>query len=538
MKNKKIFFVLTVIFVFAISPVFSQEVAENEYMEKEFNVYLSDGIPLLHPHISYDADEAQILTALYEGLFVYDPFTLEPVGGIAEAWNVTGGRTWRFMLRKNAKFENGDKITAQTFKDSWFALLSPEENCPYASMLDFIDGAADFRTGKLKNKNQVGIKVESDEVLVVYTASPAEHLPSVLCHHAFGAVHPSQLKISQQALKRDEIKNAKKAFKPISSGAYKIEKFTEENLILVKNEKYWDHSFLSIPKINIFLKLEEEEAAKKFNLGELDWIGNLAGMKDIADKSSIHIAPMFSTEYFFFRTDTGISANPKIREALLLAIPYEKLRGGYLIPASTLVFPLNEYPKITGVEEYNIYKAREILDSLNLSSEDKIIKVKIPENEHYNKLLKILTNAWKVLGFEIVSEKHVYAEYFPKLKTPDYNLGVISWIGDFADPMAFLENFRAGSGLNNSAWQNKEYENSIRLAGSEKNLKKRYKYLSEAEQRLIKDSVIIPLSHNPSANIIDIYSFSGWYTNAINIHPFKFIKFKYQKILPGIVMNF
>lgn len=128
--------------------------------EKDFNICISDSIPMLHPHISYNADEAQLLTALYEGLFVYDPKTLEPIGGIAESWKVTGGRTWRFILRENAKFENGDAITATTFKDSWLNLLSPELNCPYASLLDCIDGVSDWRNGKLKNKNQIGIQVD------------------------------------------------------------------------------------------------------------------------------------------------------------------------------------------------------------------------------------------------------------------------------------------------------------------------------------------------------------------------------------------
>ena len=171
-----------------------EKIAETEEYKKDFNMFISEGFPMLHPHVSYNADEAQLLTALCEGLFIYDPLTLEPIGGVAESWKITGGRTWRFNIRENARFENGDEITATTFKEAWLNLLSPELNCPYASLLDCIDGVADWRLGKLKNKNQIGIQVESERVLTVYTTSPCQYLPLILCHHAFSAVHPSQLK--------------------------------------------------------------------------------------------------------------------------------------------------------------------------------------------------------------------------------------------------------------------------------------------------------------------------------------------------------
>lgn len=179
--------------------VFSQEEFNSR---REFNAGISNSIPMMHPHISFNADESQILTALYEGLFVYDPYTLQPIPALAESWTKTGGRTWRFTIKRNAKFENGDPITAQTFVESWLNLLTPEAEFEYASLLDFIDGAADYRSGKLKNKAQVGIKAESERVFVVYTNMQAEHLPAVLCHHAFSAVHPSQLKKTPKSFQK------------------------------------------------------------------------------------------------------------------------------------------------------------------------------------------------------------------------------------------------------------------------------------------------------------------------------------------------
>ena len=501
---------------------------------REFNVAISNGIPMLHPHISFNADEAQILTALYEGFFVYDPYTLQPMPALAEQWTHTDGRIWRFTIKENAKFENGDPITAQTFADSWFNLLTPGAGFEYSSLLDFIDGAADYRTGKLKNKNQVGIKAESERVFAVYTNMQAEHLPSILCHHAFSAVHPSQLKNTQKLSKSTAIKNAKSAFKPLSSGPYKIEKFTEKEIILTKNENYWDTNSVEISKINLLLNLTKEQAAEKFNKGEIDWLSRSDVIPKIGDQRNIRIDPMFATEFFFFKTSAGISRIKEIREALLLAVPYEELREGYLIKASTLIFPLAGYPAIKGIGEYNIQKAEEIINKLGLTKSEKKIVIKVPDLQYYKDLISILNKAWEKIGITCEAKFFPFSSYYNELKSSDYNLGIISWIGDFADPLAFLEIFRPESTLNDSDWNNREFEQTLKKAAADAQIKSRFEKLSTAEELLLKDCVIIPLSHQVSVNIIDLFSIEGWYSNAINIHPFKFIKFVRPQPLPDV----
>nr|WP_152513842.1 peptide ABC transporter substrate-binding protein [Treponema pedis] len=518
---------------------FSEENVEKKNGEKKrLTVSISTGIPMLHPHISFNADEAQMLTALYEGLVVYDPYTLQPVPAIAEKWSVTGGRTWRFTLRKNAKFENGDPITAKTFVDAWLNLLTPGAGYQYASLLDCIDGAADYRTGKLKNKEQVGIKAESEYVLLVYTNSPSEHLPNILCHHAFSAVYGNQLKEAGQLVKQSGFDSAKKAFKPVSSGAYKISRFTDGEIFLEKNENYWDTASVQIPEISLILNLQEESAAEKFNKGEIDWLSRADVLSKIGDSRYIHIDPLFATEYFFFKTSSQKTKNKEFRKALLLAIPYEELRNGYLIQASSLIFPLVGYPEVEGITEYNVYKAEQLINELKLTEDEKSLIIKLPDTAYYKELFKILKNAWGKIGIKTEAVFSSFAKYYDELKTEDYNLGIISWIGDFADPLAFLEMFRPKSTLNDSGWSNTEFEQMLRRAGSETQVTKRYGYLAKAEQLLLDEGVVIPISHNTSVNIIDTFSIGGWFSNAIDIHPFKFIKFSSPQPIPGIVKNY
>ena len=147
-----------------------------------------------NPIISYTTTEAQIYTALYEGLVTYDPYSLDPLPATASRWEVSDdGKTYRFTLRSSARYSNGDEVIASHFRDTWLELLSPEMDAPYASLLDIVVGARAFRTGENSDADSVGIRVISDRTLEVELETRATHFLRILCHHSFVAVHPDML---------------------------------------------------------------------------------------------------------------------------------------------------------------------------------------------------------------------------------------------------------------------------------------------------------------------------------------------------------
>ena len=142
----------------------------------------------MNPHTA-NYSSRQILTGLFEGLFSYDPYSLEARPAVAESYKLSRDKkTWTFTLRSNAKFSNNDSISAQSVYDSWIRLLSPAAQAPFASLLDCIEGVEEYRTGKGTVEN-VGIKVSGPQTLVVKLQNPTEHFPKILCHHAFSVVH-------------------------------------------------------------------------------------------------------------------------------------------------------------------------------------------------------------------------------------------------------------------------------------------------------------------------------------------------------------
>ena len=157
--------------------------------------------------------------------------------------------------------------------------------------MDCIEGASDFRNGKISAQD-VRIDARDDFTVVVHLTEPAGHLPKILCHHAFSVV--------------SENKNA-------YSGAFALESYDGNEILIKKNEFYWDSENVKIPEIKISLSDDYSENSHKFNNGEIDWIMGNAEAAKIIDKSKLLIGTEFGTVYFFFKKQDNVWAK---KEAL------------------------------------------------------------------------------------------------------------------------------------------------------------------------------------------------------------------------------
>ena len=502
----------TLIFFLCSSTAFSEDVYSKPdfFPEDQRNLVILD-----YPH-DYDLNpltanytsEAQILTGLYEGLFSYNPNTLEPEYALCSSYKISRDKKrWTFTLRSDAKFSDGEPITAYSIRDSWLKLLATEE-APFASLLDCISGAEEYRTGK-GTADQVRISARDNTTLVVHLKEPTEHLPAILCHHSFSAVSPNP---------------------DVYSGPFKLKYFRNGVLKMVRNPYYHDATTVVIPGITIVQTDSEEENTHLYNIGVVDWITGDVDANKILNSDSVHVNADFGTTYLFFKKRGGIWDNPEFRHALLEAIPYDKLRSMFSIQASTLVYPLSGYPTVAGLKDYDEEDAR-------LMMQDARENAGIPQNKTLEIIFAIsdtplmqfwaqtLKEAWKPLGVNLITQTTSVEDYNPSIPYWNADLFIYSWIGDYADPLAFLELFRGKSTLNVANYQNQEYDSMLSEA-AQTTSSDRYKILSRAEQLLLDDSMIIPISHSVSLNIINLNNIGGWQTNPLDIHPYRYMYIK------------
>ncbi|MCR5288586.1 MAG: peptide ABC transporter substrate-binding protein [Treponema sp.] len=528
------------ILCFICSSVFAQDQAEEENFLEDLQLELEEqeGNPdqelqrpftyiqsvhanNLNPQTASYSSEAQILVDLYEGLFTYNPVSLAPEPALAESYHVSRNKLrWTFKIRQDIYFSDGSPITAADVQRSWLTLLATPQ-APYASFFDIIKGAKEYRAGKATSET-VGIKVSKDNTsVIVQLLNPAGHLPRLLCHHAFSVIgkKPS-----------------------VYSGAYTIASQTQNELVLNKNEYYWNAAAVHIPEVHILQSNDLAENAFLYNTGKADWVDGSIDINKVLSSKSVQVHAEFGTQYLFFKNRNQDWNTPEFRNALLTAIPWDQLRKGNMVPAQSFVYPLTGYPKVEGLSYTDLDEATELMvearEKAGIPQNERIvIKFAIIDADYMKELGKILKEAWIPLGVDLVLETKPAEIYLNAIIDWNADLFSYTWIGDFSDPLTFLELFRGDSSLNPSLWSNPEYDSLLQQASTITNDEEHLKLMAQAEQLLLDSGMILPIAHPVSLNVINLKEIGGWQPNALDLHPVKKMYFKPAAVrIPNLVL--
>lgn len=508
-NSKKVFlsaFLLGTSFLFAQENIRQEDFSAEDSSEKNFVIIESKHSYNLNPRTANYSAEAQILTGLYEGLFSYDPITLDPVYAMVKNYRISRDKKrWTFELQEGIKFSDGEPITAETVRSSLLKAIA-EPGAPFSSLMDIVNGAEEFRTGR-GSAEDVGIYAMDSNAVSIHLKAPASHLPKILCMPAF-------------AVTADDLS--------AYSGPFCLEEYSENRIILKKNKNYHDAESTKMEKITILLSNDADENVFAYNTGAADWIASSFNEQKLLSKDSIHLSAEFATQYFFFKfTEKSVFNNLNLRRALLEATPWNELRANTYVQAQSLVYALNGYPSVEGYSSTDIIEAKILMDKarneLKIEDNQKIkIRFAITDTDYMKKKAELLKKAWEPLGVELETVLFPEFEYLNNIEKTDADLFSYNWIGDFADPLAFLELFRGNSTMNVSGWNNKEFNAMLDEAAlyTDEN---HNRLLAKAEQLLLDEAVIFPIQHPVSVNIINLNEVGGWALNAFDIHPLKYL---------------
>jgi peptide/nickel transport system substrate-binding protein/oligopeptide transport system substrate-binding protein len=505
---------------------------EEENAGEEFVVCFSSTTITFDPLHSFTATEAQLYTALYEGLVSYHPLSLNPIPAVASDWDISRDqKTYRFYLRKDARYWNGDHVKAQHFRDSWLKLIDPEVKAEYSFLLDVIKGAEAYRMGENEDPSSVGIRVISDYVLEVELEHPASHFLKVLCHHSFVPIHPKML----------DKENWDQYSSVLGNGPYYIVNKKENEYILKRNELYWDKNNVEIPTLKVLFLDDPEEITERFNKGEIHWAADGMLLEQVNKRNAIIFNRLFATSYFYFYCGNEPWSNPKVREGLTRMLPWEEIRSDQymLIPATNLIPSIPDYPEVTGINTQEIEKGVQLIEEAGYTEDNPLpeIVLTIPDSPDSKRIAGLMKSTWEEhLEVSVTIKTNEYPEYYNELKQPGYTLGTITWIGDFPDPLTFLQMWTGGSNLNDARFSSEEFDSIIRESMTQTG-KTRYQTLAEAEEVLLQHGVVLPISHSPAFNLVDLTYVEGWFPNPLDIHPFKYLRFARPNLGPGIVLD-
>jgi len=265
-----------------------------------------------------------------------------------------------------------------------------------------------------------------------------------------------------------------------------------------------------------------------FNAGEINWLTDLGDTDEIDLQDAIQFAPMFATSYYIWNCARKPWNDGRIRKALALLVPWEEIRSddNFYSPTANLILPFAGYGKVTGIEKTDPDAARELFAEAGFEDPASLppLTIQIPDYPSQVKIAEIMLKAWSDIGVSVTVEKVPGQDFGRKSRQKPYTLSFSSWIGDFADPVAFLQMWTSDSSLNETAYKNPEYDKLVEKSMAQDG-KERLDTLAAAEGILLSDVALMPTNFVSSFNVIDMEYIKGWYVNPLDIHPFKTINF-------------
>ncbi len=437
---------------------------------------------------------------------------IEP--GLATKTKVSSdGLTYTFTLRKDAKWSNGDKVTAKDFVYSWRRTLDPKTNSQYAYLFEGIKNATDVMNGK-KSTKEVGVKADGDYKLVV---TLDKQIPYFKLLMGFPLFFPQ----NQKTVEKYGSKYGTASKYMCYDGPFNLTKWTGTNLSwsLKKSDNYWDKKNVKLDSINFKVNKSNSTAYNLYQSGKLDATSLSAEQaKQLKGQSRYTVRQAASTFYFQYNQTKPEFQNKKIRQAISMIIDRKefvnKVLGNGSIPAKGLVstglatrngkdFADAAYVK-DGVT-VNLAKAKKLwAEGLKEIGKDSLTFGLLSDDTDVAKrTTEFIQSAIEsnLKGAKVECANVPFKTRLNRTNQGQFDIVISAWGADFADPISFLDMFTANNSYNAGKWKNAQYDKLIEASKSTDagNAGKRWNDLVNAEKILIQEQGISPLYQQATA---------------------------------------
>ncbi|EJS05310.1 MULTISPECIES: peptide ABC transporter substrate-binding protein [Bacillus] len=495
--------------------------ADIKYAAKQvLNRTENQEIPTMDTSKSTDTLGAQILGNTMEGLYRLDKDN-KPIPAAAESSTKSeDGKKYTFKLRKDAKWSNGEPVTAKDFVYGWQRLLDKNTAAEYAFIAYYIKNAEAINKGE-KPGTELGAKAVDDYTLEVELEKPVPYFLNLL---AFPSYYP----LNEKFVKEKGEKFGLEADTTLYNGPFVMASWKhEQGWQLKKNDKYWDNKTVKLEEINYSVVKEVATKVNLYDTGSIDFTLLSGEFVDKYKSNKDEYGEYSEASTFFLRLnqkrngqDTPLKSK-KLREAIALSIDKKGLANVILNNGSKATDQLVPKGLATGPDgkdyqdtfknglKYDTKKGAAAWEeakkelgkdqvTIELLSYDDGTAKKIADyfKDQIEKNLKGVTVTTKIQPFK------------QKLKlesAQDYEVSFAGWSPDYSDPMTFIDMFESKSPYNQMSYSNPKYDEMVQKAGNEllSDPKKRWETLGKAEKIFLEeDAGLVPLYQTGRAYVM------------------------------------
>jgi ABC-type oligopeptide transport system substrate-binding subunit len=473
----------------------------------------------LHIHQAQGLAAVNLLRDIREGLVTFD-VSGEPVPGQAESWQVLdSGSRYRFTLRADARWSNGDPVTADDFVRAWRRAVTPATAATTAGLLKDVRHAEDILGGSAE-PGELGIRAIGPQVVEVELEQAAPWILEILAHPVSFPLHSEGMDDPRVA--------------PVNGPFLLQEWAPRASIQLVRNEQFYGAGSVALDAVDYHPIEEPATELALYRAGELHITetipaGRFAWLRENLP-NELRVYPYLGSFWLGLNLNHPLlGQSPELRRALALAINREILVGtvlgaGELVGWGVVPPGIAGYQPATLTEDGMSQDAREaearrLYQKSGAGEPDPLLlELRYNTSGVHRRVAVAIASMWKqVLGVntELVNEEW-------KVFVNNRRLGIITqvfrggWIADYADPSSFLDLFSSGSSLNNTFYRNARFDGLLESAKASAGAV-RMQLLREAEAQLLQDMPVIPLYYYVSRHLVNP-AVAGYQNNVRDVH--------------------
>jgi oligopeptide transport system substrate-binding protein len=479
----------------------------------------------LDPQLARMDSALTILRDAYEGLT-----SIAPDGGVApgvaSSWSVSeDGMSYRFELRPDARWSNGDPVVAEDFVAAWRRLVDPATASQYAQLLEPVGQATRIVVGDLP-VDRLAVEAQGEDVLLVRLERPTPYFPALLSHPATFPVHRPTLAARGGTFARPGTVVTNGAYVPVEwqVGAY---------VRAERNRHYWDDRNTTIDAVRYHHVSDMGTELTRYRAGELDVTYSLppgqVARLPAALAGQLHLGPQLGVYYYGLALDKPpFAGNVALRQALAMAIDRgiltRQVLGDGEIPAFGWV-----PPGVAGHEpqrfewaqwpaERRMAEARALYAKAGFSAANPaVFELSYNKSPLHDRIALTVSAMWKQgLGAKVTLRAEEFRVLKQTIDSREVEVFRGSWIADYNDAYSFLQVLRSGFGINLPRYASADYDRLLDEASSAGSAAARQALLAEAERRLLGDVPLIPLYFYVSKHLV-APRVQGWYDNVMNV---------------------
>ncbi|MBS6031600.1 MULTISPECIES: peptide ABC transporter substrate-binding protein [Pantoea] len=473
--------------------------------------HIKDEPASLDPLKAVGLPEIQVIRDLFEGLTNQDAHG-KIVPGVAQSWSSSDNKTWIFTLRNNARWSNGEPVTAQDFVYSWQRLVDPKNSSAFAwfAGLSGIENAAAITKGEM-TPDKLGVVAQDNNRLKVTLDRPVPWFPALVANVAL-------FPVPQQVIARQGDSWTAPG-KLVGNGAYQLsERVVNEKIVLTRNPHYWDDAHSVLTKVTFVPINEESSATKRYRSDDIDitesFPKNMYALLKKTLPGQVYTPDQLGTYYYAFNTQKGPTADVRVRKALSWSIDRQVIADKVLGTGEKPAWHFT--PDVTaGFKPLPSFQQQHDQNSLNAQAKallasagygpDKPLRLKLLYNtsESHQKIAIAVASMWKKnLGVDVTLENQEWKTYIDSRNSGNFDVIRASWVGDYNEPSTFLNLLTSGNSSNIARFSNAEYDAVLARASKETSDQARNSDYNRAEQILAAQAPIAPIYQYTNGRLI------------------------------------